>query len=337
MNFSIQLHLSHHCNLRCKHCYQESQNPGNSPAAADYRQVEQFIMATCRDFIPVYEQVEFNLTGGEPLLYPALWQVVQTIKDHGATFNLLSNGTLIDDDVIAKLRQYKIKNLQVSLEGLEQYNDAIRGANVFSKVITVLDKLVKNNIKVTVALTVTRRNYKHINKFLDYFSRLDVGIGFQRYIPVANNDKEQLAITDSKTWETIIKGIVDYKNSKNRRIVMNDPLFGLELLKAHEKKKGKKLSIKRYFGCSIGISAVTVMPGGTIFPCRKLPVPIGNAFETPLMKTWLNSSLLWQLRERKNLQGKCGQCANVSKCGGCRAFAYWKSEVIINEDPVCFN
>lgn len=342
MNFSIQLHLNHNCNLRCRHCYQAHFIPGSD--LNHLSRVKYLAIEICKDLIPIYNHLEFNLTGGEPLLYPFLWEVVKTIKTQGGTFNILTNGILIDDSVIAKLLEYEVKHVQISVDGLEETNDWIRGKNIFTQVMVAIERLVAHHIKVTVASTITRKNYEELKKFLDFFSKLDVSIGFHRYIPMNRQSKEksELAINDPNIWSQIVKYLVMYKKSQNPRIVMNDPLFGLELLKGIE-KKNKQVPRGKYFGCSIGISTITVMPEGTVYPCRKLPIPLGNAFETPLLRIWLDSKILWHLRDRSHFNGKCGNCPDSIKCGGCRADAYFSTtnqrnnECMFNEDHLCFN
>jgi radical SAM protein with 4Fe4S-binding SPASM domain len=305
----------------------------------------EWVAETCKDIIPIYHHLEFNLTGGEPLLYPYLWDVVETIKTHGAAFNLLTNGILIDDRVIDKLRDYGVNNVQVSVEGLKEVHDWVRGPGTFDRVMTVLDQLISGYIKITVASTITKRNYKELTDFLDFFSTRDVHIGFHRYIPVPPQCKQhQMAIHDPFLWERIVKQVVEYKETRNPGIVMNDPLFGLELIKKYETRNlDKPLPGEKFFGCSIGVSAITVMPDGTVYPCRKLPISLGNTFEIPLIKIWLNSKLLWKLRDRSHFHGKCGACNHRFKCGGCRAGAYSaaaaenKSEGMFNADHLCFN
>jgi MoaA/NifB/PqqE/SkfB family radical SAM enzyme len=76
------------------------------------------------------------------------------------------------------------------------------------------------------------------------------------------------------------------------------------------------------------------MPEGNVFPCRRLPITIGNLLETPLRQIWEESDLLGKLRKKKNLKGKCGTCG-MRECRGCRSLAFSLTGDFLGEDPHC--
>ena len=88
--------------------------------------------------------------------------------------------------------------------------------------------------------------------------------------------------------------------------------------------------------CSIGIDSITIMPDGTVFPCRRLPMPIGNLHHESLFKIWYTSDLLWEIRNKNNLKGKCNNCELIPRCSGCRAIAYALTGDYLAEDPQCW-
>ena len=72
----------------------------------------------------------FSITGGEPLMNPEfLFQLLDYLENRNVDrIDLLTNGTLLTDNIIDKLKQYKkLRRLQLSLEGLRETNDKIRG------------------------------------------------------------------------------------------------------------------------------------------------------------------------------------------------------------------
>jgi radical SAM protein with 4Fe4S-binding SPASM domain len=77
--------------------------------------------------------------------------------------------------------------------------------------------------------------------------------------------------------------------------------------------------------CSAGNNALTIMPDGTLYPCRRLPIPIGNILTDGLFSIWYDSDILWRIRNPDNLQGKCRDCDLLAVCRGCRAMAYFCS------------
>ena len=88
--------------------------------------------------------------------------------------------------------------------------------------------------------------------------------------------------------------------------------------------------------CSVGNNALTIMPDGTVYPCRRLPISIGNIMKDGLFKIWYDSEFLWNIRNPKNIQGKCKTCDLLANCRGCRAVAYFCVGDYLAEDPQCW-
>jgi AdoMet-dependent heme synthase len=94
-------------------------------------------------------------------------------------------------------------------------------------------------------------------------------------------------------------------------------------------------------GCAAGVSGLTFLPDGTITPCRRLAIPVGNVRTDNLREVWATSDVLNALRDRSRYKGRCGVCSRWADCRGCRAIAYAYSqsrggEDFLWEDPQCF-
>jgi radical SAM protein with 4Fe4S-binding SPASM domain len=94
-------------------------------------------------------------------------------------------------------------------------------------------------------------------------------------------------------------------------------------------------------GCAAGVSGLTLLPDGTITPCRRMGIPVGNILKDSLREIWATSDVLNALRDKKAYKGKCGTCKRWSTCRGCRAIAYAYSvsqgrNDFLEEDPQCF-
>jgi len=88
--------------------------------------------------------------------------------------------------------------------------------------------------------------------------------------------------------------------------------------------------------CPVGLTSLAILHDGTVLPCRRLNIPLGNILEDGLFKIWYNSSILWEIRDKRNLKGKCNGCKHVPLCGGCRAIAYELTGDYMGEDPQCW-
>lgn len=87
--------------------------------------------------------------------------------------------------------------------------------------------------------------------------------------------------------------------------------------------------------CPVGINGLAMMPDGTVLPCRRFPIKIGNVLKDSLYKIWYTSDLLWKMRDR-TLVEKCGSCENKEKCYGCRGMAWAYFGDYLKPDPQCW-
>lgn len=94
-------------------------------------------------------------------------------------------------------------------------------------------------------------------------------------------------------------------------------------------------------GCAAGVSGLTILADGTVVPCRRLEIPIGNVRRDSLRELWVTSKVLARLRDKRKYGGRCGSCERWADCRGCRAIAWAFSRAngdddFLAEDPQCF-
>jgi radical SAM protein with 4Fe4S-binding SPASM domain len=78
-----------------------------------------------------------------------------------------------------------------------------------------------------------------------------------------------------------------------------------------------------------------IRPNGDVTPCPYLPVFGGNLEQESLSDIWNHSKLFLEMRDRRQLGGRCGTCELNSYCGGCRARAFGLTGDYRHEDPLC--
>ena len=86
---------------------------------------------------------------------------------------------------------------------------------------------------------------------------------------------------------------------------------------------------------------MSILADGTITPCRRLNIPIGNVLEDSLREVWSVSPVLEALRDRSRYEGRCSRCKWWANRRGCRAIAYayskaYGKENYLAEDPQCY-
>jgi MoaA/NifB/PqqE/SkfB family radical SAM enzyme len=116
----LQVHATTRCNLACAHCYSHS-----SPSALAALPAE----PVCR-LVEDAAQLGFgivSLSGGEPLIYDGLDEVIATAGRCGSRINLVSNGILIRGSRYER-HAGRFSVVALSLDGLEERHNAIRGS-----------------------------------------------------------------------------------------------------------------------------------------------------------------------------------------------------------------
>jgi len=336
--FFIQWHLTENCNLRCKHCYQGERNTEELPLTEMKRVVGE-VSDMIRDWSDTYGVAfspSMNITGGEPFLKKGLFEFLGESKQHGFKTYLLTNGTLVSRDRAGRLRDIGVDGVQVSIEGPEDVHDTIRGKGSFRASTEGIECLVGAKLPVTLNVTLSAINASTVKQVIAFCAQVGAQrVGFSRLVPYGQGrsllsqmlSREQVR----DLYETELS--LEYDDIE---IVTGDPVASQMREKTNDDAGNVASS-----GCSAGVSGLTILPNGTVMPCRRLPLFIGNVTKDSLREIWSTSPVLDALRDRSKYKGRCRTCNRWAKCRGCRAIAYAYAcsqglEDFLAEDPQCF-
>jgi radical SAM protein with 4Fe4S-binding SPASM domain len=251
-------------------------------------------------------------------------------KDNLVYYDLLTNGTLVNEDMAARLTAFpKLRRVQVSLEGHNaEVNDSVRGSGTFGRITQAIRVLKGMDVQVSVMLTLSRRNIEIIPQMVDLLSNLGVDVfSVERFIPEGSGIHLCSDVLSSQELHDAFSLIYRLAmKTQKPRILLYRPLFAQ--LDPDNETVGAM--------CSVGTNALTVMQDGTVYPCRRLPIPIGHALRDGFFKIWYDSELLWEIRDARNIKGKCNNCPHFAVCRGCRAMAYFVNQDYLAEDPQCW-
>jgi radical SAM protein with 4Fe4S-binding SPASM domain len=91
------------------------------------------------------------------------------------------------------------------------------------------------------------------------------------------------------------------------------------------------------YHCSAGDTLVTIMSNGDLYPCRRMPIKVGNVLETPLLNLYNESELFKQLRNPKKICLGCSSCVHLDLFrGGLRCLTYAVNSDPFTADPGCW-
>jgi radical SAM protein with 4Fe4S-binding SPASM domain len=146
----LEFQITDRCNLLCRHCY----------IADGFHQDLSFekIGKILKEFEEI-QGLRLLLSGGEPLLHPHFWEINGILRDYSFRSVLLSNATLIDRETARRLRVHEV---QVSLDGMKEGHESLRGKGTFEKALQAIDHLQEFNIRVSIATMIHRKN---LNEF----------------------------------------------------------------------------------------------------------------------------------------------------------------------------
>ncbi|MBU2601802.1 MAG: radical SAM protein [Actinobacteria bacterium] len=327
--FYFQWHITERCNQRCAHCYHESYSSRGELTLPELQDV----FAEMERALKAWNRIgSFSLTGGEPFMRrDELYALTDLLDSSDAVgyYDILTNGALIGSDDVGRLRDSaKLRRVQVSLEApTPQDNDAIRGSGSFATTLSANDRLKAAGLEVAVMMTIARHNKDSLSAMIDLLAEHGVDtFATERFIPEGAGAELGDAMLSSEeareTFELVHRlGVAE----RRLRVLMYRPLFAL--VDRDDPTVGAM--------CSVGTNALTVMHDGTVYPCRRLPIPLGNILEEGLFKIWYDSEFLWKVRDPGNIQG-CRDCVLVPLCRGCRAMAHFASGDCFASDPHCW-
>lgn len=308
------IELTSRCNLRCKHCYNES---------GILR--EEISLEALNNILGCYDENVYpfiTLSGGEPLLHPKFWDILKTIKDSGVqNILLITNATLITPDIAKRLADSKIA-IQVSLNGsTAATHDLLCGKGSFEATLNGLHNLVDAGAeRVLVRFTMAQCNKMDFVNTVELCAEMNI--------------------------ENVLFGALAMRgrakcNSSNLEIPLLEIEEIVEELKANEKlkilkeKKFPNFGIPEIFtgGCPLVIPSEEVVEfnpridsAGNVFLCQSFSdqmYSVGNINQMNLaeiMRTEDFSRILNFLYTSTFYKSECEKCLWNSVCGrGCIA------------------
>ena len=322
--FFLQWHITDRCNLQCLHCYREDLKK-DLPVESLKLILKKY--SKLLDFLGKKGRIQF--AGGEPFLSEHLFEIIKESRKLNLPSRVLSNGTVINEMTVKGLLNSNTKTVQISIEGTEETHDHIRGQGSFKKVIKSARLLRESGIEVTFSVTVCRLNINELEEIAKLASEHANRLGYHRLIPYGEGKKlsDQLLNPDEiKLSFDIINNVIKPKYD-NIEIVHRDPLWRPYFT--------PDIKCNGINGCSAGYNGLCIEANGDVYPCRRLPIVIGNALTDCLIDIW-NCDVMKNLRDRDKLKGKCSDCNLRWLCGGCRAIPYALDGDYLGEDVQCF-
>ena len=331
-SFYLQWHITNQCNLRCRHCYQDDFSRKEDLDGEGLKKVTDNIVAALRAW---EAKACIHLTGGEPLLKPELFPLLEYLDQlpEVEELGIITNGLLLNDEILDRLAAVRrFKTIKVSLDGADaQVHDRIRSAGNFDRVVKNVPLVQKREIfDVNLMFTVMKSNLESLPAFIRLGEELRVdGMIIERFIPWGRGIGIREEVLDREQWRRMVQALFEYFSMDlEEGEIPPYQAFQVDFRGEEPQLLGAP--------CVLGTEGFCVMPQGEVFPCRRFPLSLGNLLKNSLREIWENSEVLHQLRNKENLKGKCGTCSEDA-CTGCRSLAFSLTGDYLAEDPHCWH
>jgi His-Xaa-Ser system radical SAM maturase HxsB len=324
------------CNMACVYCHAQAQ----AVSRKEWDMSEETLYKTVDFFFSVPRQgrkeIRIEFQGGEPLLRYDLVQkaidyTLQQAEKEGldASFRLVSNLTLMSDEIARDIKARGNINLSSSLDGPPAVHDRQRvypnGRGTYEDVVGWAEKL-KEEYKIAVPFlpTFTRNAIGHEREIVDEYIERGVNSLYLRPVNYTGRAYERNYQEVGLTSEEVItvwKATLDYILERNKagqpfRETETAYLLGNMLVPSHA-----FMCLRRPCGC--GISQVTVGHDGTIHGCdggRSVPMLImGNVLTDTYDEVFTSDTAMALRTLAAETLPECQTCPFGPYCGYCVA------------------
>ena len=328
---SVDIEITNRCNLRCSYCshFGSAGDVGKDLPAGEWLR---FFDELGRNAV-----LEVTLSGGEPFLRNDLREIMDGIVRNRMRFSILSNGTLITEEMARYLASTRRCNsVQVSIDGsIPTTHDACRGEGNFVRALEGIRALRTQRVPVAVRVTIHRQNLRDLEN-IARFLREETGLpsfscNSACYLGLCRKNVEQVELTPAERSFAMQELLRLNRKYPGRITATAGPLAEATMFWEMEraKREGKPSIPGRgsLSGCGGTMSKLAVRADGVLVPCCQVPmIELGRINRDPLKEVWQHHADLDRFRRRNEIPlGSfefCRDCPYIPYCtGSCPATA----------------
>jgi len=307
---SLFLEITPFCNEHCLHCGSRCGDIYvKDMLTAD--EIKDTLIRVKKDFD--ISKIRLCVTGGEPLLRPEFFQIMEFARNLGYAWGMTSNGTLITEEVAYRLKKTGLRTVSISVDGLKDDHEWFRQSEgSYEKTIDGIKNLLKAKIShVQITTVVYHKNIDKLDAMYEEFKK--VGVRSWRVINIEpiGRAKDNPDLMLSK--EEYIR-LFDFIREKRFEDKM-EVTYGCSHFLGTDMEREVR---KWYFLCNAGVYTASIMYNGDIGACldieRRPELVQGNIRKDDLKDIWENKFEIFRNDFRKT--GPCADCPEYRFCAG---------------------
>jgi mycofactocin biosynthetic radical S-adenosylmethionine protein MftC len=313
--------LTYACNLSCVHCL-------SSSGRRDPRELSTRECCAVIDELQRLQVFYVNLGGGEPMLRPDFFEIVEHAVSHQVGVKFSTNGTHLDAAAARRLAATDYLDVQISLDGATAgVNDLVRGDGSYAAARQAMNHLADAGFgPFKISMVVTRQNVAQLDDYKALADSYGAQLRVTRLRPAGRGaDSWHDLHPTQEQQRDLYHWLLDHPDvltgdSFFHLSALGDPLPGLNL-------------------CGAGRVVCLIDPVGDVYAC---PFVIHDEFLAGNVRdpggftaVWRESELFASLREPES-PGACASCGSYDACGGgCMASKFFVGLDLSDPDPEC--
>lgn len=356
-NFFIQWHITDRCSQQCKHCYlyQSEYIKEDRQKEFDLDVLSLIVDDMYKTVLKLDANPVFVLTGGDPMLHPEFWQILDVIDELARKYQLkvaidiLGNSFLVDELIVTRLKTKGVRKYQLSLDGLEEKHNFLRKDGSYEDTFRAARILRKAGIKPTCMFTLSKFNAPDLVGVMKEVTKNDFSaFAFARFCKPSSwsveEYKEQMFAPEE--YRSLLEEVDEARKNLSMapprtKFVFKDHLWELYFYEKYSDKERQQMDQTRkekivIGGCGLGIASISVLSDGTVYACRRFESPIGKVPDQSLFDLFIESKELNHFRDLTCYK-KCKNCSLLYVCRGCGAVSYGITGDFFGPDPQCWH
>lgn len=297
----LHIEITSKCNERCIHCY----IPHDNKVLHIEPELFYDVLEQCKNM----RLLHLTISGGEPMLHKSFIEFLKKCNEYDFSVNVLSNLTLLNNNIINELKANPLLGVQVSLYSMNAniHDEITQMKGSFEKTKKSILKLIENDIPLQISCPILKQNKNCYKRVIEWAKKHGIYAG-EDYVIIARYDHNK----QNLNFRLSINEIKDVINIK----VATDPKYLRQM--EIEAKKNKDITPDD-FVCSVCESSICIADNGNVYPCAGWQdYIIGNVKETSIKEIWDNSEKVKYLRNlRKKDFPKCINCSVREYCTMC--------------------
>lgn len=342
--------MSRRCNLKCVHCYSNSENRGYDGELST-EEAKRMIADLGEFGVPA-----LLFSGGEPLMREDLFELAELAVKLGIRPVISTNGTLITPKAAQKIKETGFGYVGISLDGIGEINDRFRGVTgAFDAAMRGFRACVDAGQKVGLRLTMTRRNYNGLNSIFDFIEEERIPRACFYHLAYTGRGsemvKDDLTHGESRKALDLIMGrTMDFHRRGLEKDILtvdnhcDGPYLFMRMQKENSKRLDEVMQLLKWNGGNqSGVGIGCIDNTGDVHPDQFWQDhTFGNVRNRKFSEIWTDTSdpVMAGLKNRKSLlKGRCAErnCKWIDICNGnfrSRAIAVHNDTWA--EDPACY-